>query len=92
MLQEGSNLTAVPRGRIQKRGAVRESTMSRTNGPFDPETLVLLKAVFEDACARIRSLVICNSLELKHLGTLFRVGPTWGGLTLKRERFPCGGN
>ncbi len=27
--------------------------MSPTNGPFDPETLALLKAVFEEACAQV---------------------------------------
>lgn len=34
-------------------GAIRERTMSTANGHFDPETLAVLKAVFEEACGSL---------------------------------------
>ena len=34
-------------------GAIRERTMSTANGQFNPETLAVLKAIFEEACSSL---------------------------------------
>jgi hypothetical protein len=34
-------------------GAIREHTMSTANAHFDPETLAVLKAIFEEACGSL---------------------------------------